>query len=305
MNRSFCKRQLLYAAIPVIFLVCTNANSQDQFNKSSAFAYLEKQCSFGPRNPGSPGHKSCRDFLRNELKGFSSSVESQQFLHTDRKLGKSLRMTNIIASFDVQSSQAKPILLCAHWDTRPRADRDPDIGNRDTPIAGANDGASGVAVLLEIARCLSELAPPQPVTIVLFDGEDYGEEGQLEDYCLGSKYFASTLSGDEYKFAILLDMIGDKDLSIPIEGYSARVAPDLVNLIWRRAGKLGIKAFRQRAGHDVYDDHWPLIQAGIPSIDIIDFEYPYWHTLQDTPDKCSPESLKAVGDVLMDVIYNP
>lgn len=287
-----------------ILFGCSFAQNQSQFDKTSAFSFLEKQCSFGPRNPGSNGHRACLEYFRQAFLTYTPQVELQQFMHRDQTLNKSIKMTNVIVRFPVQKSTDSPVLLCAHWDSRPMADRDPDIKNRTKPIPAANDGASGVAVLLEIAHCLKNNPASKSVTIVLFDGEDYGTEGHLENYCLGSKYFASQLTGKEYQYGILLDMVGDKNLSIPMEAYSVQIAPDLVESVWSCARRLKIKAFQRFPGNDIYDDHRPLIEAGIPTIDIIDFDYPYWHTLQDTPDKCSPESLKSVGDVLLDFIYN-
>jgi Zn-dependent M28 family amino/carboxypeptidase len=173
---------------------------------------------------------------------------------------------------------------------------------------GANDGASGVAVLLEIARQIHEIEPPVGIDIVFFDGEDYGREGDLDNYCLGSRYFTANNVKYFPKFAILLDMIGDAQLSIPVEGYSKNYAPTVVEMVWNIAEKLGIYQFQREVRGYVFDDHVILNEGGIPAIDIIDFEYPdfshrYWHTLEDTPDKCSPRSLKVVGDVLMELIY--
>ena len=295
------------AAIVLGQYTCSKAQpvSVPPFDGESAYRYLEAQCSFGPRNPGSGGHAKCLEFLSGELKKYSSEVRLQSFEASAGLLSGTGKMTNIIAVFHSSASPGNAILLTAHWDTRPIADRDPDPGKRGMPIPGANDGASGVAILLEAARRMKENPPPRPVTIVFFDGEDGGSEGELETWCLGSKHFASGLSGSEYRFAVLLDMVGDKDLSIPMEGYSVQVARDRVDDLWGRARRLGIPAFKNRMGTYVYDDHVPLIQAGIPSVDLIDFDYPFWHTVADTPDKCSPESLKAVGTIILALIYNP
>lgn len=215
-------------------------------------------------------------------------------------------MTNLIASFNSKESQR--IFLAAHWDTRPMADRDPDPNNRNTPILGANDGASGVAVLLEIARNLSLSSPEIGVDIILFDGEDFGDEGDLDEYFLGSRIFAENSVNYKPRFGILLDMIGDAQLAIPVEGYSQEYLPHIVNKIWSTAESLGEYVFERRTGSYIEDDHKMLIEKGIPCIDLIDFAYPdeshrYWHTLEDTPDKCSPESLGSVGRVLLNVIY--
>ncbi len=291
-----------------VFMLLWNQNSvaATVFDGDSAYQYLLMQTDLGPRNPGSEGHRQCLKMLSDRLTENGASVSMQPFMHYDAFLEKSYTMTNIIGSF--QPENASRILLCAHWDTRPFADRDrPE--NQNTPILGANDGASGVAVLLELSRHIGNNPPPVGIDIVLFDGEDYGREGNLENYCLGSRQFIDV--NDRYfpRFAILLDMVGDAQLQLPIEGYSSQFEPDLVNRIWNTAAELGIYEFIPIERYYVFDDHVILNQGGIPAIDIIDFEYPdesnrYWHTLEDTPDKCSARSLKKVGDVLLQFIYN-
>lgn len=289
-----------------VFLVSCE-RSVPVFDALTSYDYLLKQTDFGPRNPGSKGHGQCRDWLIKELKKYAPSVATQNFEHFDVRLDTIIQMTNVIASFHLES--VKRILLCAHWDTRPRADNDTEV-NSHKPIIGANDGASGVAVLLEIARILKDNPTDAGIDIVLFDGEDYGPQGNLDEYLLGSRYFAQNML-KSYKpaFGILLDMVGDAQLSIPIEYHSNRYAPQIVEKVWSAAEKLGFTQFERRNGSAVSDDHVPLIQAGIKCIDIIDFQYPdkshaYWHTLQDLPDKCSPQSLKAVGQTVLEVIYN-
>lgn len=278
-----------------------------KFDGQRAFEYLKAQTDFGPRDPGSKGHKLCMEYLYNELKQFSDEIQLQKFSHIGYN-GKNLQMANIIASFNTSSSER--ILLCAHWDTRPRADREPDPKKRHIPILGANDAASGVAVLLEIARLIKNNPPQVGIDIVFFDGEDYGEEGDLKNYLLGSKYFSKNLPLKTIPiFGILLDMIGDKNLEIKREGYSLRFAPDIVDLVWSTAHNLSIHQFVFENQDEIIDDHLPLNQNGIKTINIIDFNYPddshrFWHTLEDTPDKCSPESLEAVGTVILHVIYN-
>jgi Zn-dependent M28 family amino/carboxypeptidase len=278
-----------------------------QFDEQRAFNYLEEQCAFGPRNPGSESAKQCLNYLETELKKFADKVVKQPFQHYDKRNKKTLFMTNLIASFN--SNQSQRIFLAAHWDTRPMADRDPDPLKRNTPILGANDGASGVAVLLAIARNLFENQPDIGVDIIFFDGEDFGEEGNLDEYFLGSKFFAKHAVNYKPRFGILVDMIGDAQLNIPIEGFSQEYLPFVVEKVWSTAESLGETAFENRLGSYINDDHKMLIEKGIPCIDIIDFAFPdeshrYWHTLEDTPDKCSPESLGSVGRVLLNVIYN-
>jgi Zn-dependent M28 family amino/carboxypeptidase len=218
-----------------------------------------------------------------------------------------LNLTNVIASFNPGSTAR--VLLCAHWDTRPRAEQDEDKSRRNEPILGANDAASGVAVLLEIASLLKQHPPPIGIDIVLFDGEDYGREGDMAKYLLGSRNFAKNKPADYVpRFGILLDMVGDAFLEIPKEETSVKFAPDIVELVWQKAKQLGYTQFVDEVGEAITDDHLPLNEVGIKTIDLIDFNYPdqthrYWHTHQDTPDKCSAESLEAVGTVITHIIY--
>ena len=281
--------------------------SVPSFDGTQAFAYLTAQTSFGPRNPNSVGHKACLDYLTAELQKYSDNVRQQQFTETGYN-GEKLFLTNIIASF--KPEEETRVLLCAHWDTRPRAEQDENKRRRNEPILGANDGASGVAVLLQIAALLKSHPPSIGIDIVLFDGEDYGLEGDNARYLLGSRHFAqSTLLDHIPRFGILLDMIGDKFLEIPKEQHSLRYAPDVVSLVWGKARELGYLQFVDEVGELVTDDHLPLNEAGIKTIDLIDFNYPdqtnrFWHSHQDVPENCSTESLEAVGTVLTHVIYS-
>ncbi|NIM98221.1 MAG: M28 family peptidase [candidate division Zixibacteria bacterium] len=282
------------------FSGCTSS-SPPRFDGEAAFTKVLEQCQFGPRNPGSAGHERAKNYLLDKLREHSSFVKIQDFTFSDPEQGVELELTNIIASF--YPKRTKRVLLCAHWDTRPFADRDPDTSLRAQPIPGANDGASGVAVLLEIARIVSLREPLWGVDIVLFDGEDGGEEGDVSQFSLGSKYFAKHRGDYQPEFGMVLDMIGDRELTVYKEGYSSMYARELVDSVWSRAEGLGLFCFRDSVKHFVYDDHVPLLSAGIPVIDIIDFDYPYWHTLSDTPDKCSPESLQKIGDLVLEILY--
>jgi glutaminyl-peptide cyclotransferase len=277
------------------------------FNGQRAMDDLRTQCAFGPRVPGSEASKNCLLFLEKDLQRSAEKVIRQTFQHHDLLRNKFIIMTNLLSSFNVQNNRR--IFLAAHWDSRPTADHDPLPANRDKPVPGANDGASGVAVLLEIAKCLRAIPPEIGVDIILFDGEDYGPEGNLDEYFLGSRYFASVMGNYHPRYGILLDMIGDAQLSIPIEGFSHEYLPQIVEKVWTTAASMGVYQFENQLGEYINDDHRMLIEKGIPCIDVIDFNYPddsqrYWHTLADTPDKCSAESLEAVGRVLLQVIYN-
>ena len=277
-----------------------------QFKGSRAFDFLLRQTSFGPRNPGSRGHADCLAYLAATLRELAPEVRLQEFTHAGYDK-TTLRLTNVIASFRPELTPR--IILCAHWDTRPRAEHDPDPKKRDLPILGANDGASGVAVLLEIATAFKAAPPPVGVDILLFDGEDYGIEGDHANYFLGARHYASLLTPEKKpEFGILLDMVGDRFLEIPREGFSVRYAPRIVDLVWNTARNLGIGQFVADIGGEVMDDHLPLNEAGVPTIDLIDFDYPdptnrFWHTHQDVPENCDAQSLEAVGTVLLHVIY--
>ena len=283
-----------------------SAVSVPKFDGQNAYKYLTSQTDFGPRNPGSDGYRKCLRFLQDELRTLADGVSLQEFSNTNFK-GETFKHSNIIAQFN--SKAFVRILLTAHWDTRPWADNDENPANHNKPILGANDGASGVAVLLEIAKQLKAKAPLIGVDMVLWDCEDMGRRGEARSYAVGSQYFAKHLPpGMNPRFAINLDMVSDKKLTIPREQNSDRYAPDVMNLIYDTARELGVPEFVNGVGEEIFDDHIPLNEAGIRSVDIIDFNYPdqsnkHWHSLEDTPDKCSPESLEAVGKVLLQIIY--
>jgi len=288
-------------------VIRSDTTSVPLFDSSSAFRYLLKQTDFGPRVPSSIAHEKCLAFFQREFSQFTEAVNLQSFSHVGYD-GKNISLTNVIASFNLKATTR--ILLLAHWDSRPRADQDIDRAKRTRAILGANDGASGVAVLLEIARQLKIHPCPVGVDILLTDGEDYGEEGNLTNYFLGARYFAQNLpAGYKPVFGILLDMVGDRQLNLLKEPYSIKYAPDIVNLVWSTAKELNIYQFEdQTRSFNIQDDHLPLNEVGIKTIDIIDFGYPdetnrYWHTTHDTPDKCSGESLEAVGKVLLHILY--
>jgi len=276
------------------------------FNADRAFSDLTKQVEFGPRVPNMKGHQPCLDYFVKTLTPLADSVTKQEF--SQRIRGEKLPMTNVIARWDGRpgSAPGSGVLLCAHWDTRPTADYEQSSDRRRKPIPGANDGASGAAVLLELARQFKQAAPTVPVMLVLFDGEDYGPG--IEDMFLGSVYFADHLPANTPKRGVLIDMIGDRELSIPQEGNSLNAARDVVEEIYAIAQRKGLdRQFPAQAGANIEDDHMPLNKKGLHVADLIDFDYgpghSWWHTLADTPDKCSSASLKAVGDVLLEWVY--
>lgn len=290
-----CSVCLIFSIVPSLSITNT-----PKFDENKAFAILKKQCDFGPRPVGTESHERTKGYLVQEMKQYADSVTLQEFnciLH-----GKQEKLTNIIGRFGDAGKPA--ILLCAHWDTRPIADMEKDPSKREQPIIGANDGASGVAVLLELARIFKQIPPPIPIMMVLFDGEDYGPSA--DDMFLGSTHFAANLERDtSLKYGILLDMIGDANLGIYREGYSENGARNVNDIVWGTAKKLGYQRyFLDRVKYTINDDHVPLLKAGVKCIDLIDFDYPYWHTTSDTADKCSPNSLKIVGNLLKELIYS-
>ena len=288
------------------FFIITCNDSVPKFDQESAFQFLLDQCDFGPRNPGSTGYDNCKKFLVNTLDSYMDTVFIQPFI-LDGIDNNKYSLSNIIAKFNSNSSDH--LMIGAHWDTRPWADKDLNSQYHDQPIIGANDGASGVSVILELARIFHNNPPPIRVSLVLFDGEDMGRPGIPNSYAKGSQYFAKNLPINAPDEAIILDMIGDKDLHLPIERYSYLQNRTLVKKLWSLAKELNLEAFESRIEHTVYDDHVPLWQeARIPAIDIIDFNYPnrysnYWHTSQDIPENCSAESLGQVGRLLVNYIY--
>ncbi len=283
-----------------ILVISSCADNYPTFDAEKAFEHLEKQCELGTRYPGSDGIELCRDYIINELTKCNAQIESQEF--TVVLNGEEIDGVNILASFYPQMSRR--ILFGAHYDTRPWADKEEDITLHNTPILGANDAASGVAVLLELAEMISIRQPQQfGIDMIFFDLEDMGEYGKNETWCLGSSYFANNYTKPKPEKAIVIDMIGDADLSINMEYFSYHNSPNLVKEVWEIADQLGYNEFKHRITNRIYDDHYPLIAAGFNAIDIIDFEYPFWHTLEDTPDKCSPHSLKVVGQTMVNLIY--
>ncbi|MEO5618852.1 MAG: M28 family peptidase [Candidatus Eisenbacteria bacterium] len=271
-----------------------------------ALARVERQVAFGPRIPGTPGHASMRVWLVAELRRLGADVEEQAL--RDTTLDRPIDLVNVIARFPARTRRApRRLMLCAHWDTRPWCDQDPDSTAWDEPCPGANDGGSGVAVLLEVAECLSIRRAPVDVDLVFFDGEDMGRVSHPGEFSLGARGFAKRLpeSGDPLRpaAAFLFDMVGDKDLDIRVEGTSAELASNLVALVLEGARATGARSFHEEVGYHVTDDHIPLIEEGLPAVDIIDFEYPAWHTRRDLPDQVSAESLAEVARVAAWLVY--
>jgi len=288
-----------FLGIAIIIISCSKSNIP-RFDGERAYRYLKEQCDFGPRVPGSAAHEECLKYFVKFFTDLGKKPELQRFsvLGYD---GNFLALTNIIVRFEGKS---KPTyLLCAHWDSRPWADKESSEVAQKTPILGANDGASGVAVLMELAHHFVRRQPKYNIIIVLFDGEDYGHKDDLSNYLLGSKYFAKNLVPPIPDRGILLDMVGDSVLKIYQEGYSKKYAQAFLDTVFNIAKQLNYSEFIPAVKHYIIDDHLPLNEAGIPTINLISFDYKYWHTLEDTPDKCSSKSLEIVGNVLLNLLY--
>ncbi|MGZ5283272.1 MAG: M28 family peptidase [Bacteroidia bacterium] len=288
------------------------------FNADSAYYFVEKQVSFGPRVPGTKEHAKCADFLFNTLKNYTPNVEMQkgQMAGYD---GKMVPIKNIIAKFGPDSTNR--ILLCAHWDTRAWADQDKDSSKRKTPVLGANDGASGVGVLLEMARQFSIKAPNIGVTILLVDAEDQGTPEFVQNpvngqnsYCLGTQYWAKNLDKTKYTadYGIVLDMVGGRFARFLQEEISVKFAGNQVHKVWTRAAQLGFSGyfiFNQTG--PITDDHYYInTMAQIPCLDIIDYDGSrekgfghYWHTQNDNMGIIDRATLDAVGKTVLSVIY--
>ena len=287
------------------------------FNSDSAYHFVDKQVAFGPRVPNSEAHKACGDYLVAELERFGATVTQQK---VDLKAfdGTILHARNIIGAFNPE--KADRVLLFAHWDTRPFSDKDPDEKNYHTPVQGANDGASGVGVLLEVARILKEKAPDLGVDIIFFDAEDYGTPTFVHDipsgegWCLGSEYWSKNPHAPGYKarFGILLDMVGAPDATFYKEAISRQYAQGIVEKVWGTARDLGYgKYFIDKNVGGITDDHVPVNEnRGIPSVDIIHLDLNtdsnfgwYHHTTKDDMNNVSKETLKAVGQTVLEVVY--
>jgi glutaminyl-peptide cyclotransferase len=287
------------------------------FSADSAYAYIEKQVSFGPRVPGTPAHEQCAEWLSGKFRSFGADVMVQE-AKVKVYDGSSVPMKNIIARY--QTGKSNRILLMAHWDSRPFADQDADPAFRDQPIDGANDGGSGVGVLLEIARALQKQNTALGIDIILFDVEDYGApshreiESRPEYWCLGSQYWARNphVSGYFARYGILLDMVGAPDAVFSLEEVSRYYAQSVCDKVWAAGNQLGYgKHFSYQKTPQLIDDHRFVNEIiGIPSIDIIQNDFStessfgtFWHTRNDNMSNISRATLAAVGRTVMKVIY--
>lgn len=288
------------------------------FQADSAYHYIETQAAFGPRVPNTAAHRACGDYLAAQLERFGAKVYNQyaDLMAYDNTL---LKARNIIGAYLPESR--KRVMLCAHWDSRPYADYDPDPKKHHTPILGVNDGASGVGVLLEVARQLQQQAPSIGIDIIFFDAEDYGTptfyKGPYKEdtWCLGSQYWGRMPHVDNYnaRFGILLDMVGGRGATFYQELFTKRTASKEMKKIWEAAHRLGYGAFfPKKEGTEVTDDHVYVFNLRqIPCVDIINYDPKgdtgfgdFWHTTSDTMEQIDRATLQAVGQTLLQVIYN-
>lgn len=289
--------------------------STPEFCADSAFRFVEEQLAFGFRTPGSKAQRECAAYLRTSMARWCDTVISQPFSATLWN-GQDVKGENIIASLNPELSDR--IMLCAHWDSRLWADHDPDEGNHRKPILGANDGASGVATLMELARIMSQQRPSIGIDFIFFDVEDQGTpewadvDYQDNTWCKGSQYWAKNPHRPYYRalYGILLDMVGTNQPRFTKEEISRRYAPGVMDKVWRAAAALGHSSiFVDQQTDAILDDHLYVNQiANIPTIDIVQNNpecsfFPLWHTLGDNLDAINKESMKAVADVLMKTIY--
>ncbi len=278
-----------------------------EFNGEVAFTYLERQVGFGYRIPGTPAHAATAAWLDSLLRSRADSLIVQAWTHVTAK-GDSLPLVNLVARFNPAARER--VLFLAHWDTRPVSDNPNYTGPR-TPVPGANDGASGVAVLLGMADALKQLPPTVGVDLLFVDGEDYADfHAEPNDVLIGSRYYAAHQPpGPKPLYAVLLDLVADRDLRLLPEGQSVLGAPEVVYLVWTVAKEIGhgdVFVNAPGQGPTLIDDHVELQKAGIRAIDVVDFSYGpdngYWHTPADSLDKVSPQSLQVVGDVALALI---
>jgi glutaminyl-peptide cyclotransferase len=305
-------RPLLLALTVAGFMVsCGGADSDSkgggnvvatEFDGAKAKANVQRFHDFGPRVPGTPAHVAAGDWLLSESRRLADTVIVQSWVHTTAD-GKKLPMRNILARF--KPTEARRVLYLAHWDSRPRSDSDAVEANRSKPVPGANDGGSGIAILLGVAEALKARPLASGVDLLFVDGEDWGDFPSRTDVLIGSTYFAANLPDSGYAplFGVLFDMVGDAEPRFQQETHSIRAAPEVVRRVWTTAQRLGHAAAFQNVEYgEITDDHLPLIAKGLRVIDVIDLYFPWHHTTEDTPDKVSQATLQMVGDVAMAVL---
>ncbi len=288
------------ALAAALFAASSCAPGPRPFDAARAFARLTEQVALGPRVPGTEGHRRGVEYLEGALGPLADRVTRHTFEATCAVDSSDAVFHNVIAVFAPEARRR--ILFGAHWDTRAVADRDPDPAKRTLPVPGANDGASGVAVLLEVARALHARPPRVGVDLVFFDGEDCGVEGEPRSWALGSQRFVAEHPTYRPGYAVILDMVGRRGTRIPREANGMAAAPAFVEAVWTVAREEGLTVLTDSTGGPVMDDHIAFLAAGIPAVDLIDLADPNWHTVSDLPEGCAPESLEQVGRLVLALI---
>jgi Zn-dependent M28 family amino/carboxypeptidase len=279
-------------------------------DRERVMRYLQQICAIGPRKSGSEGMTKQQDMLKQHLEALGAKVEMQRFNAKQRSIKNTVAMANLIARW--YPERQVRVIICSHYDTRPIADQEPDERRWLDSFVSANDGGSGVALLMELAHHVAKLNTTVGIDFVCFDGEEFifdnrAQEDGGDKYFFGSEHFAQEYRRSRvrdpkpitYRGAVLLDMIAGVKPSFYYEQYSAAQAGPLMEKVWQIAAEVGAKSFVPRIKHAVRDDHLALLQVGIPAVDIIDFDYPHWHRLTDVPANCSADGLEQVGKVLM------
>ena len=297
------------AAIIAVVLIA-RMGRPPAFDGERALEDIRRQVAFGPRTAGSPGHERQLEWMEGLLRPLADSVFRQPFVWVHPEDSTvTLAGTNLVASFGLDPPTSRRALFAAHYDTRPTADRDRDSTGRTYPVPGANDGASGVAVLLELARHLAERPPDDlGIDLAFFDLEDMGSDSAaaapILPFAIGSEAFVARNPTYRPAWGVLVDMVCDRRLRIPREAYSQARAPRVMDRVWAAARRAGATAFVDEAGGAVVDDHIAFLRAGVPMVNIIHQPFPVtWHTTADLPDACRAESLQQVGQTLLEMLY--
>jgi hypothetical protein len=293
------------AALAVAALVgaACNAGEAPSFSADSAMVHVERQVALGPRVPGSPARDSAARYLARTLERHGARVTVQPFEIDDPYATRRLRMVNVIGSF--APDEKRRLMLASHYDSRPWADQEPDSLQWTSPIPGAVDGATSTAILLEIARLAGARAPDGiGLDLVFFDGEDYGKEGDLDHYLMGSRHFAANLEGYRPVAAVLLDMVGGAGTRVRREAISEQESAPLLDYVFERARALNLDYFESTPGSTIYDDHVPLLQAGFDAIDLFGYDFAAWHTLRDDMSAVDRTKVEQTGILLRDLVYN-
>jgi hypothetical protein len=316
MNAGAVQRRILGLAVAAMLghasaaaaqtpVVAVAAEPSGKFDGDAALRYARAQVEFGPRVPGTAAARRAGDWLVDRMRERADTVIVQTWTHRTQA-GARVPMRNIFAQ--IRPALTERVLYVAHWDTRPVSEMEYERELREKPGDGANDGASGVAMLLALADALRHTPPAVGVDILFVDGEDYGTFGPDLDVVIGATYFAANVPIPDYRptFGVVWDMVGDRDLRIQQERHSLRGAPEIVERVWAKAAALGYsRHFVASAGSQIMDDHVPLQRLGWRVIDVIDLDYPYHHTTADTIDKLSAESLRIVGEVALALVREP